>query len=485
MMKAEVWEFPTSQPSIEDKLLEIFLAASIPKENAIKYSQKFSSEGVEEDLLSEMPLSGLRELGMNLVDAMKMSRFSQKKNSSQNNSLLSSSTPNIHALLSSSSQSLGNGASLGVGSNMHHLLSTSMQTLPQPQHVHSESEHSNNTNLLKNLTLNDPATHDIIRILSPPPNSNSPINIGNLTPNGNLSPINNSMNNGNLTPSGNLSPINGNQSPIHNNNNNGTMMMSPSPLNNSNGNNNNSNLNNSDPPSLSSSIGIPFYSSSILSESQVALLRWLESKELDESCAEKLISHKIDINNISLLNERDLERIGINDIGCMKTLLNEIEQMKAKVSIDPSMLVRGVKIEKELGAGIGGVVFKGHMERAPVALKKLHKQSQLSSKEFFTELSIIQKLHHPNIVTFFGVWVDEREEYYIVMELMSKGDLLNRLRSDSHFVPFNNRFLAILDVLRGLAYLELRQVVHRDIAARNVLVDDKYTCKISDFGLGG
>jgi serine/threonine protein kinase len=80
--------------------------------------------------------------------------------------------------------------------------------------------------------------------------------------------------------------------------------------------------------------------------------------------------------------------------------------------------------------------------------------------------------------------MDEKDEYYIVMELMSKGDLLNRLRNDSHFGRFNNRFLAIVDVLRGLAYLEMRQVVHRDIAARNVLVDDKYNCKISDFGLG-
>jgi hypothetical protein len=379
MSSADLWEFPTSNPSPFDTFFDIFISASIPKENANKYAEKFAESGVEEDLLSDMKLSSLREMGLNLVDAMKMNRWIQKRfgtdqlstsnislsQSSQNlHSVMSSSNTDMHSLLSSSNPTF-NSLKVSHESNSHHFqenhYNATNNNNSNNNNIHNNNNNNNNNGslsssqpipLFKNMTLTDSTFEEEQRV-------------GRT----NINELNNSINN----------------------NNNGK--RTPSPNRSSRVDLNRSNF-------LSSSIGIPMPTTS-LPESQVSLIRWLESKELDESCAEKLISHKVDINNLSLLNERDLERIGINDVGSLKTLLYEIEQMKSKVAVDPSLLVKGVKLEKELGAGIGGVVFKGHMERAPVALKKLHKQSQLSSKEFFTELSIIQKLHHPNIVTFF------------------------------------------------------------------------------------
>lgn len=102
---------------------------------------------------------------------------------------------------------------------------------------------------------------------------------------------------------------------------------------------------------------------------------------------------------------------------------------------------------------------------------------------FIVYLIFLRSLHHENLVNLLGV-VRRKEQIYLVTEYMSKGSLVDYLRSRGRLhVTKKDQINFAFDTSSGMEYLERMHVVHRDLAARNVLIAENGVAKVSDFGL--
>ncbi|XP_058095514.1 G-type lectin S-receptor-like serine/threonine-protein kinase SD2-5 [Magnolia sinica] len=141
----------------------------------------------------------------------------------------------------------------------------------------------------------------------------------------------------------------------------------------------------------------------------------------------------------------------------------------------------------KLGEGGFGSVFKGILEDdTKIAVKQLEKIGQ-GMKEFLAEVETIGNIHHFNLVQLIG-FCAERSHRLLVYEYMSNGSLDHWIFSENknQVLNWQTRKKIILDIAKGLAYLheECRQrIVHLDIKPQNILLDDSFSAKVSDFGL--
>ncbi|PAA87856.1 hypothetical protein BOX15_Mlig022589g1 [Macrostomum lignano] len=145
-------------------------------------------------------------------------------------------------------------------------------------------------------------------------------------------------------------------------------------------------------------------------------------------------------------------------------------------------------IEK-LGRGSFGEVWKAKLGRlVEVAVKMMHSNGQgiaMNQQEFIREAQTMHKLHHPKIVQLLGVCTTE-EPFYIVTELMPNGALTTYLKNDEEngrIITFDNMLDMLFQIADGMAYLEEKKFIHRDLRAANILVGHENVVKVSDFGL--
>ncbi|XP_058095516.1 G-type lectin S-receptor-like serine/threonine-protein kinase SD2-5 [Magnolia sinica] len=143
--------------------------------------------------------------------------------------------------------------------------------------------------------------------------------------------------------------------------------------------------------------------------------------------------------------------------------------------------------KEKLGEGGFGSVFKGILEDGTkIAVKQLENIGQ-GMKEFLAEVETIGNIHHFNLVRLIG-FCAERSHQLLVYEYMSNGSLDSWIfdRNKNQVLDWLTRKKIILDIAKGLAYLheECRQrIVHLDIKPQNILLDDNFNAKVSDFGL--
>ncbi|XP_073099709.1 G-type lectin S-receptor-like serine/threonine-protein kinase LECRK2 [Elaeis guineensis] len=147
--------------------------------------------------------------------------------------------------------------------------------------------------------------------------------------------------------------------------------------------------------------------------------------------------------------------------------------------------------KEELGKGaiavFKGTVFKGTLPRGQraIAVKKLEKVVEEGESEFRTEMRTIGRTHHKNLVRLLG-FCDEGTNRLLVYEYMSNGSLANLIfKADGH-PDWDDRVKIALDIARGIHYLHEEcetRIIHCDIKPQNILIDDNWTAKISDFGL--
>lgn len=141
-----------------------------------------------------------------------------------------------------------------------------------------------------------------------------------------------------------------------------------------------------------------------------------------------------------------------------------------------------------LGEGGFGVVFKGLLKSRPVAVKKLSSLDDMSSEELKTqfnqEIQTLKRLEHVNLVNMVGYSIDGQHPC-LVYVYMSNGSLLDRLAclDGTAALSWSKRCTIALGTARGLQYLHQNNHVHRDIKSGNILLDESYIPKISDFGL--
>ncbi|XP_029289202.1 interleukin-1 receptor-associated kinase 4 isoform X2 [Cottoperca gobio] len=141
-----------------------------------------------------------------------------------------------------------------------------------------------------------------------------------------------------------------------------------------------------------------------------------------------------------------------------------------------------------LGEGGFGTVYKGLLNDKPVAVKKLNPMDDVSLDElqvqFNQEIQTLKALKHENLVDMVGFSSDGQHPC-LVYALMVNGSVLDRLAclEESRSLSWRQRCLIAEGTARGLEYLHSNHHVHRDVKSANILLDETFVAKISDFGL--
>ncbi|XP_034678406.1 G-type lectin S-receptor-like serine/threonine-protein kinase At4g27290 isoform X6 [Vitis riparia] len=142
----------------------------------------------------------------------------------------------------------------------------------------------------------------------------------------------------------------------------------------------------------------------------------------------------------------------------------------------------------KLGEGGFGPVYKGILQEGQeIAVKIMSKTSRQGLKEFKNEVESIAKLQHRNLVKLLGCCIHGRERMLIYEYMPNKSlDLFIFDQMQSVVLDWPKRFLIINGIARGLLYLHQDsrlRIIHRDLKAGNILLDEEMTPKISDFGM--
>lgn len=102
--------------------------------------------------------------------------------------------------------------------------------------------------------------------------------------------------------------------------------------------------------------------------------------------------------------------------------------------------------------------------------------------QIYTEIAILKKLNHPNVVKLFEVLDDPDEDnLYMVFELVQRGPVINVPTKDP--LPELKAWQYFRDIIMGIEYLHYQKIVHRDIKPSNLLLSDDDRIQISDFGV--
>ncbi|KAG8077319.1 hypothetical protein GUJ93_ZPchr0007g5866 [Zizania palustris] len=145
--------------------------------------------------------------------------------------------------------------------------------------------------------------------------------------------------------------------------------------------------------------------------------------------------------------------------------------------------------ENVLGEGGYGVVYRGRLVNGTeVAIKKIFNNMGQAEKEFRVEVEAIGHVRHKNLVRLLGYCV-EGVNRMLVYEFVNNGNLeqwLHGAMCQCGIFSWENRMKVVIGTAKALAYLHEAiepKVVHRDIKSSNILIDDEFNGKVSDFGL--
>ncbi|CAN6452152.1 unnamed protein product [Victoria cruziana] len=142
----------------------------------------------------------------------------------------------------------------------------------------------------------------------------------------------------------------------------------------------------------------------------------------------------------------------------------------------------------KLGQGGYGHVYKGRLPNGQlIAVKRLSEESGQGINEFKNEAKLIAKLQHKNLVKLLGCCMNKGEKLLIYEYMPNKSlDAFLRDPAKRSSLKWQMRFGIITGVARGILYLHQDSrlnIIHRDLKAANVLLDDRMNPKISDFGM--
>jgi len=141
----------------------------------------------------------------------------------------------------------------------------------------------------------------------------------------------------------------------------------------------------------------------------------------------------------------------------------------------------------KLGEADFGTVFKGTLRSGCVVAIKILSKSKTNGQDFINEVATIGRIHHVNVVRLIGYCVEGLKRA-LVYEFMPSGSLNNYifLQEGNILLSYDRMYDIALGVARGIQYLHQgceMQILHFDIKPHNILLDENFTPKVSDFGL--
>ncbi|XP_030540077.2 rust resistance kinase Lr10-like [Rhodamnia argentea] len=144
-------------------------------------------------------------------------------------------------------------------------------------------------------------------------------------------------------------------------------------------------------------------------------------------------------------------------------------------------------LKEKLGEGGYGSVFKGRLRSGRMVAVKILKKGKANGQDFISEVSTIGRIHHVNVVGLIG-FCFEGSKQALVYDFMRNGSLDKHIFSQGQGSSLDCKevYEIALGVARGIEYLHRgcnMQILHFDIKPHNILLDEDFTPKVSDFGL--
>ncbi|KAJ0716103.1 putative protein kinase RLK-Pelle-CrRLK1L-1 family [Helianthus annuus] len=174
----------------------------------------------------------------------------------------------------------------------------------------------------------------------------------------------------------------------------------------------------------------------------------------------------------------------------LQTFLQKFQHLKINLE-DITSATNNFNEKNRIGRGGFGNVYEGELShsggRSMVAIKRLNldPRNLQGTPEFLKEIMMLSRYKHENLISLLG-FCYERHEMILVYEHASRGSLENYLNSPR--LTWTHRLKICLDAAKGLSYLHdprgtHQRLIHCDVKSPNILLDDQWNAKVSDFGL--